>query len=147
MPLWLAVWARAKVLGQCKHNEEKHHDKEVFSLYVKYKTPVNMTLHFYREWVRDQFSKICIWCYSLIATGCCCLVAQSCLINWDPMGCKPTRLLCPWNSPRKNIGVYCHSLLQGISPTQGLNLGLLHCRQILYHLSSQRSTATGRFMD
>ena len=29
-----------------------------------------------------------------------------------------------------------HSLLQGIFPTQRLNLGLLHCRQILYHLSS-----------
>ena len=28
-----------------------------------------------------------------------------------------------------------HSLLQGIFPTQGSNLGLLHCRQILYHLS------------
>ena len=34
---------------------------------------------------------------------------------------------------------YC-SLLQGIFPTQGSNLGLLHCRQILYHLSHQEST-------
>ena len=33
----------------------------------------------------------------------------------------------------------CHSLLQGIFPTQKLNLGLLHCVQILYHLSHQRS--------
>ena len=31
----------------------------------------------------------------------------------------------------------CHFLLQGIFLTQGLNLGLLHCRQILYHLSHQ----------
>ena len=31
----------------------------------------------------------------------------------------------------------CHSLLQWIFPTQGLNQGLLHCRQILYHLSHQ----------
>ena len=30
-------------------------------------------------------------------------------------------------------------LLQGIFPTQGLNPGLLHCRQILYHMSYQRS--------
>ena len=29
------------------------------------------------------------------------------------------------------------SLLQGIFPTQGWNLGPLHCRQILYHLSHQ----------
>ena len=34
--------------------------------------------------------------------------------------------------PRKNIGVCCHFLLQGIFLTQGSNLGLLHCRQILY---------------
>ena len=33
----------------------------------------------------------------------------------------------------KNIGVSRHSLPQGIFLTQGLNLGLLHCRQILYH--------------
>ena len=30
-----------------------------------------------------------------------------------------------------------HSLLQGIFPTQGLNLDLLHCRWILYCLSHQ----------
>ena len=47
----------------------------------------------------------------------------------------PARLLRPWNSPSKNTGVGCHSLLHGIFPTQGMNLGLLHCRQILYHLN------------
>ena len=33
----------------------------------------------------------------------------------------------------------CHFLLQGIFPIQGLNSGLLRCRQILYHLSYQGS--------
>ena len=33
----------------------------------------------------------------------------------------------------------CHFLLQGIFLTQGLNPGLLHCRQRLYHLSHQGS--------
>ena len=33
----------------------------------------------------------------------------------------------------------CHFLLQGFFRTQGLNLGLLHCRQILYTLSHQGS--------
>ena len=37
----------------------------------------------------------------------------------------------------KNTGVGCHSLLPGTFLTQGLNLGLLHCIQILYHLSYQ----------
>ena len=32
-----------------------------------------------------------------------------------------------------------HSHLQRIIPTQGLNPDLLHCRQILYHLSNQGS--------
>ena len=32
---------------------------------------------------------------------------------------------------------YCRALLQGIFPTQGLNLGLPHCRQTLYYLSQQ----------
>ena len=38
---------------------------------------------------------------------------------------------------RQNTGVGCHFLLQRIFPTQGSNLGLLHCRQMLYHLSHQ----------
>ena len=46
-------------------------------------------------------------------------------------------LYSPWNSPSQNTGVDNCSLLQGIFPTQGLNPGLLHCRQILYHLSNQ----------
>jgi len=39
----------------------------------------------------------------------------------DSIDCSLARLLYPWNSPGKNIGVGCHSLLQGIFPTQGLN--------------------------
>ena len=50
---------------------------------------------------------------------------------------------CPWNSPGKNTRVGCHSLLQRIFLTQGLNLGLLHCRQILYCLRHQAIPALG----
>ena len=35
-------------------------------------------------------------------------------------------LLCPWDSPGKNTGMGCHSLLRGIFLTQGSNLCLLH---------------------
>ena len=41
--------------------------------------------------------------------------------------------------PGKITGVGSHSLLQGIFSTQASNLGLLHFRQILYHLSHQGS--------
>ena len=56
-----------------------------------------------------------------------------------PYGPLQARLLCPWNSPGKINGVGCHSLLQGIFPTQESNPGLLPCRQILYHLSHQEA--------
>ena len=42
----------------------------------------------------------------------------------------------------KNIGVGCHSLLQGLFLTQGSNLCLPHCLQTLYHLSHQGSPQT-----
>ena len=63
----------------------------------------------------------------------------------QPHGLQPTRLLCPWNSPGKNTGMDCHSLLQGILPTQGTNPHLLYCRQILYYLSHQGSPNTYMF--
>ena len=51
----------------------------------------------------------------------------------------PARLLCRWSSPGKNTGVGCHFLLQGTFPSQRSNLGLLHWRQILYHLIYQEN--------
>ena len=56
-----------------------------------------------------------------------------------PHGLYPPGFLCPWDSPGKDTGMGCHSLLQGIFLTQVLNLGPLHCRQIIYHLSYQGS--------
>ena len=47
----------------------------------------------------------------------------------------PHGLYSPWNSPGQNTGAGSFSLLQGIFPSQGLNPGLTHCRQILYQLS------------
>ena len=55
--------------------------------------------------------------------------------SFQPHELWPTRLLCPWGSPGKNTGVGCHVPLQGIFLTQGSNLGLLHCKQMLYQLS------------
>ena len=51
----------------------------------------------------------------------------------------PTRLLCPWGFLGRNIGVGCQVLLQGISPTQGLNLRLLHWQVGPLPLSHLRS--------
>ena len=68
-----------------------------------------------------------------------CLVAQSCQTLCDPMDCSPPGSSVHGDSPDKNTGVGCHALPHGILPTQGLNPGLPHCRQILYRLSPQGS--------
>ena len=73
-----------------------------------------------------QLSDDVIWGVSSVKVD--MLVTQLCLTV-----CNPTRLLWTWNL--QNTGVSCHSILQGTFPTQGLNLDLLPCRQILYHLS------------
>ena len=55
------------------------------------------------------------------------------------MDCSPSGSSVHRDSPGKIAGVGCHAFLQAIFPTQGLNLGLLHYRQILFHLSHQGS--------
>ena len=70
---------------------------------------------------------------------CVCPCAQWYLTFSQPHGLYSTRLLCAWNSVGKNTGMGSYSFLQGIFPTQGSNSGLLHCKQVLYHLSQQGS--------
>ena len=41
------------------------------------------------------------------------IIIQSCPTLCNPMDCNSPGF-CPWNSPSKNTGVGCHSLLQGI---------------------------------
>ena len=68
----------------------------------------------------------------------CVLVAQSCLTLCDPMKCSPPGSSVHGDSPDKNTGVGCHSLLQRIFPIQGSNLRLLHHRQILHHWATRK---------
>ena len=57
----------------------------------------------------------------------------------DPMDCCLPGSPIHWILQARITGVGSYSLLQRIFLTQGLNLGLLHCRQILYGLSHQGS--------
>ena len=63
----------------------------------------------------------------IVCSGSLCCVSHSLVSNslW-PHGLQPTRLLYPCDFLDKNTGLGCHSLLQGIFPTQGLNPHLLH---------------------
>ena len=71
--------------------------------------------------------------FSDCVLGTSVLVTQLCLTLYDPMDCSP---------PDSSVhGILQARILQwGAIPfSQRSNLGLLHCRQILYHLSHQGS--------
>ena len=57
----------------------------------------------------------------------------------ERLSSSSSRLLCPWDSQGKSTRVCCRAHLQGIFLTQGLNLHLLHCRQILHHWATQEA--------
>ena len=72
-----------------------------------------------------------VWYYA----NCCLLF--NCVWIFVTSGLQPASFLCPWGSPGKNTGMGCHFLLQGIFPTQGLNLCLLHWQEDSLPLSHQ----------
>ena len=95
-----------------------------------------------KDWdVQDTFRarRACVhMCVCAHVHACVCVCVCSVVSNsLQSHGLQPARLLCPWDSPGKNTGMDCHSLLQWIFLTQGLNSGLLHCRWILCHLNPQ----------
>ena len=59
-----------------------------------------------------------------ILVKCCTKSLQLCPILCNPMDCSPPGSFVHGDSPGKNTGGGCH-VLQGIFPTQGLNLQLL----------------------
>ena len=70
--------------------------------------------------------------YSIFQQG---LWILSLIMRSESFSVMPDSLRChglysPQNSPGQDMGVGSFSLLQGIFPTQGLNPGLPHCRQI-----------------
>ena len=80
--------------------------------------------------------------YSVLVLNACMLSHFHHILLFVTYGPYPSRLLSPWDSPSKNTGVCWHSLLQGISPTQGSNpclLGLLH-----WQASSLQLTPPGK---
>ena len=99
--------------------------------------------HILNKALKEYYCNYLLWRVDFSVTcTVLCLVTQSHLMLCDPMDCDSPGSSVHGDSPGKNTGVGCHALLQGIFPTQGLNPGLPHCRQILYHLSHQKSPRT-----
>ena len=68
------------------------------------------------QWLISSKKQLCMCvCVCVCVCVSCSVVSNSLQLH----GLEPTRLLYPWNSPSKNIGVGCQALLQGIFPTRG----------------------------
>ena len=80
---------------------------------------------------------VCMYMFTYTYASSQVKVTQSCPTLCDPMDHTVHRIL-----QGRILEWVSLSLLQGIFPTQGLNPGLLHCRQILYQLSHQGSQYT-----
>ena len=73
------------------------------------------------------------WSHKLVVVVFSCWVMSDSFATPWIVTCQA---LSPWDFPGKNTRIGCHFLLQGIFPTQGLNLYLLLGRWILYHWAS-----------
>ena len=69
--------------------------------------------------VIKQLMKWSLWCLARVGSFSQCASPK-----------QIHRLYSLWNSPGQDTGMGSLSFLQGIFPTQGLNLGLAHCRWI-----------------
>ena len=67
-----------------------------------------------------------LWRRLTISACFLCLATKVVSHSLWPHRLWPIRLLCPCDFPGNKTGVGCHYLLQGILPSQGLNLCLLH---------------------
>ena len=123
----------------CLVSEHSHHSKRTppplspWQPVIRFLTPwiyLFWTVH--RNEV-IQYVAFCVWFLSLgitfsrfIQIVACINKNESHSVMTDSL--QPHGLYSPWHSPGQNTGMGSLSLLQGIFPTQGLNLCLLHCR-------------------
>ena len=117
----------------------------IFRLYWRgiielFKNLLFILVFYHRNYVGLGLSfKVIQFIHHVLDNTLCMLSCFSCVQFFVTLWTVSHRLLCRWDSPGKNIAVGCHTLLQGISPTQRSNQGLPHCRCIVYHLSHQGS--------
>jgi len=115
-----------------------------FFLFLSYVFFSSILSFFMQIWVSDLCHFSFLWKTSFNTTSgrseseVKVLIAQSCPTLCDLMDCNPTGSSVH-GILQARILEWVHSPLQGILPTQRSSPGLLHCRQILYHLSHQGS--------
>ena len=86
------------------------------------------------EWVLKKYMSVCVCVCVFVcvhARTLSCSVVSNSATPWTVALQAPLSM----GFPRQEYWSGLPFLLQGIFLTQGLNLGPLHCRQILYHMS------------
>ena len=74
--------------------------------------------------------------YQKCVTLCVCYVTSVVSNSLQSYELQPARLLCPWDSLGKSIGMGCHALLRGSSqPRDRIHISFVSCivRLVLYH--------------
>ena len=105
---------------------------------MNWKTDQYKISKLYHSWILKR-KEVCKEHMGLGKITCAVLSHSVVSGSWWPHGLYTPGSSVHGDSPSKNTWVGCHALLQGSFPTQVSKPGLLHCRQILYHLSHQRS--------
>ena len=134
---WIVAWRlpasgpgrRCDGSGQCVERPHRYRrDKHISQQHLRWEDLLSLAAPVWDVSVYQSLLGRC-WC---LLTGKSESVSHWGVSDSLPShGLQPTRFLCPWDSPGKNTGVSCHSLLQGIFPTKRSNLSLLNCRQSL----------------
>ena len=104
-----------------------HYNKHIFANKTAYHCSIKIHASGFDELLESIFCLLLVVCVCVS----CSTMSYSLLPH--------ARFLWLWDFSGKNIGVGCHSLLQGIFLTQGLNSSLLLFRHILYCLNHQGS--------
>ena len=111
---------------------------------IQFKLPSSILLHDYST---NQFCffYLIFSCHKIILKQLkthqyyCCFSHKWCPTLLQSHRLQPARLLCPWDSPGKNMELGCHVLFQGFFLTRGLKPHLLHWQASSLPLSHQGS--------
>ena len=138
IPDSLVNWTGWWEYGARPKNINKNQKWEHLNEFYRVPNPVkkNHTTNPVFSWEDSVKSISSLGSHTVLLVGCVCAYmhvhAQSiqlCLILCNPMDCSLLGFSVHGDSPGKNTGVSCHTLLQGIFLTQGSNpclLSLLH---------------------
>ena len=99
------------IWGLCDVPQSRLHFSSLWATYYPLNCRMNNRWLFFFLWDGVSYYFITCWYFNLMLGERVCVSCSVVSDSLQPYGLQPTRLLCPWNSPGKNTGVGCCSLL------------------------------------